>query len=221
MMKKLQEVPECSAICQVERLTDITTTISSGNDLVFIASKKCNANEHTDTGYISKSVAYTELSSSVYDNLGIDKLTTDIKSLSVDVNNWNYFQQHLSTHAVGSSDIDSPHIISSITIVSSLISSIGTYPLSGGMNTVFKNQDRITINLEGSTKNTTKIHLKNDSGNIDSSILMQNIFNKLSSLYLNEYLEQYIETHGSKCEIISWNRASSGDLINLTFHSNN
>lgn len=158
MQTNLIDVPECSSVSQLDMLAEFSQL--SDNTLLLVSQPNAN----TDTGYISKSIQYGDIAKGINDKLCIDIVKQHLLSVE---QTWNDFKSHLSNHVLGEDDNDSPHIISSITVVSSLLSTVNTYPLSAGIDTVLIKQNPLILTYDNIENN---IVLSNFSGSIYSRI---------------------------------------------------
>lgn len=88
----------------------------------------------TETGYQSFGITHDVLVDSIDETLSVWKISADVEELK----DWNTYKSLLSSQTFDAGiDKSNPYIPSSFTLVSNIVSSVGFYRLSSGMETEF------------------------------------------------------------------------------------
>lgn len=107
----------------------------SGDNVIFLVSEK---DPSTTTGYISKNLAFEDLTQQLVPAMGVDYLSTGLFSAQSDFKTWAAFKEHwLSTYATLQCNTDQPYILSAIQLKEGMVAAVSGFFLSAGMERVF------------------------------------------------------------------------------------
>ena len=142
-------IPDCSSVSQLQRVdeNDALDLLSAPDALLLLVSEK---HDGMQTGYISKCMRYTELSTLVKSSLDIAGMNNQISGHQDIIDDLVKFKNtRLSVHGqIRCNDIEEPYIISAIGLSNTLINGLSGYELSTGMGKVFSRHKVAAISAE-------------------------------------------------------------------------